>query len=503
MQGCKDGSAYITWFDLNAVLHIRRLDKDGFDIWAPDLVTFRDLGFNYAGSFIDSRENLYICIDRKQPAINGYEFVLLKVDKDGNKVFGENGIVFQNPDRNDNMYIPRYSVNDQEDVFFSYFRTIGETSCRIIHRITKDGDLPWGVDGLVLTDYITPEIIVSRNDGFYLLVNKYIGVHHDDWRYEVYVRKYNLEGKPVWERDLMVYKGYMEAWTRDFLTGDSGDFYMGWVPSWLQHVSADGSTLWDGGGLDLISDSTAWGAAPEFAGINSKGELLIYFCRYDNHYKNPQLYGQLIDKQGQRLWGDAGRPIPINDFSGQYAYMNDQYRLKMNNDTVFLFYPYPLPANPSHPYSLRAMAIDIEGKAVWPHSIEVAPERPYISLPAVTDFVDNQAILLWSESSSTKKGILKAQNIRTDGSMGAKSVSSRNEAISRKIQFSFNQDTRTIRFNGLTSDEQYTLHNSSGQSVSSGQASQEIHLPELTQGIYVVTLMRGSTLVESFKVYIR
>jgi len=503
IQGCKDGSVYITWFDLDAVLHVRRLDRDGFDIWAPDLVTFPPTGFPNIGSFTDEQENLYIQMTGYQPDINGYEFILLKVDKNGKKIFGENGILFQNPDRSDNLFNASCSVNGQENVLFSYSRVLGDTTFRIIHLIKKDGSMPWGENGLVLQGSIHPYIIFNQDDSFYILVYNYIGVQHDDSSYEVYMRKYNLEGKSLWDKDVMVFKGFMRLWTVNFLRESSGDFYMGWEPSWLQHMSADGFTEWDGGGLDLISDSTAWGAAPEFVGLNSKGELMIYFCRYDNHYKNPQLYGQLIGKQGQRLWGDTGRPIGINDFSGQYAYMNSEYRLKMNNDTVFLFYPYPLPAYPSHPYSIKAMAIDGEGRAVWPESIEVATERPYISLPMVTNFVNNQAILLWPESSSTKKGILKAQNIHTDGSIGVKSGSSRNEAISRKIQYIYNPDTRTIRFNGLTYPERYKLLNSSGQNICSGQAGQEIHLPELPQGIYVVTLLNGSTVIESCKVYIR
>lgn len=503
IQGCKDGSVYTTFFDRDTLLHVRRLDKDGFDIWPPNLVTFRVAGFPYGGSFIDAHDNLYINFDRQQPAINGYEFILLKVDKDGRKLFGENGILFQNPNRNDNMYNARYSVNDQEDVFFSYFRTLGDTSCRIIHRITRNGNLPWGEEGLVLPEHITPEMIVCEDNGFFLLVNKYIGVHHDDFRYEVYVRKYDLLGNRVWGRDIMVYKGYRPEWTIDFFKGSAGDFYMGWEPSWIQHIQADGSYEWCGSGIDLISDSTAWSAAPQFAGLNSKGELMIYFCRFDNHYKNPRLFGQLIDQQGQRLWGDTGRPILIEDFSGQYASMNNQYILRMNNDTAYLFYRYPLPAYPSHPYSLRAMAIDGEGKAVWPKSIEVATERPNIYMPTVTDFVDNQAILLWSETSSTKKGILKAQNFRTDGTLGIKSGSSPNEPITRKIPYNYNPDTHTVRFTELPGADRYTLHNSSGQSLCAGQAAQEIRLPDLPGGIYVLCLLKDSRVIDSFKIFIR
>lgn len=197
------------------------------------------------------------------------------------------------------------------------------------------------------------------------------------------------------------------------------------------------------------------------------------------------------------------RPIQIQDFSGEFASMNKQYRLKMNNDTVFLFYPYPLPANPSHPYSLKAMAIDGEGRAAWPRSIEVASERPYISLPQVTDFVNNQAIILWAESSITKKGILKAQNIRTDGSIGVRSAGKQDQLITSKVQYTFDPETRTIRFNGFTHPDRYAMQNSSGRSICAGQAGQEIQLPELPQGIYILTFLNGSTRIESCKIFIR
>jgi hypothetical protein len=502
VQGCSDGSVYVTWFGLDTLLHVRLLDRNGMDVWAPDLVTFRVPLFPDAGSFTDSHGNLYIHLVRKQPDINGYEFILLKVDKNGKKLFGENGIVFQDPDRNDNMYITRYSVNDQEDVFFSYFRKMGDSTFRIIHRITSYGSLPWGENGLVLQDYINPEIVILRNDGFYVLVKKYIGVHHDDWSYEVSVRRYDLMGIPVWDRDVLVFRGYVQG-NFTFLNSGPDGFYMALHPSWIQQISDDGSVGFEGGGLAVINDSTAGVVTPQFAGLNSRGELMVYFSRTDKKGMNPQLYGQLIGEGGQRLWGDAGRPIGIPDFSGIHPDMDLDYLARLCDDTVYLFYRYPPATASNHPSSLRVMAIDGEGRPAWPQPVEVVTERPLISWPQVTEFVNNQAIILWTETTGTKKGILMAQNIRTNGSMGVRSDGARVEMIPRKMQFSYEPETRTIRLQGTVSPERYSLHNSLGQAICAGVVGREIRLPDLPQGIYVLRLYNRAGTTESGKIFIR
>ncbi len=440
INGCKDGSSFITWFDLDTVLHVQLYDKDGFALWDPDLVTFRNLGFKAISSFLDIHENLYLHLDRYQESISGYQYILLKVDKSGHKVFGENGFVFQDPNRIDNTYNIHYSVNNQEDVFFSINRAADSLRARTIHRITRDGSLPWGEHGITIpisqeSNFIFRETITTQTDGFYVLYGKYIGIHHDDSSYDVYIRKYDLNGQLAWDRDVMVYKGYLQTWSIRFLKGSSDDFYMCWSPSFIQHIYPDGSTEWEGGGLEVISDSTAWCEGYDIVGLNRNGELMVSFCRRDIHYKNPHLYGQLIGKNEQRLWGDAGRPIEISDFSENYAGTNNQFRMMMNNDSVFIFFPYPLPAFNVKSTSIRVMAIDMAGSPVWNKSIELSSNRSFVSLPQVTPFVNNQAILLWSESNDTKKGILKAQNMHSDGTIGLKTSSSEMEISSDKSFF--------------------------------------------------------------------
>lgn len=503
---CGDGSVYLTWYDLDTVLNIQRFDQNGYAIW-NDRVRYKGLQFSRINALGDDNGNLYLTINRSFYQLSKEEFIIHKISLQGTKEWGENGVIIQDTIEQNSFFSIRWACNKQGDVFLGYSKYIEEESIRVLHRISKDGILPWGESGIILDGISSPytyfpQILPTRNEGVYVIYGKYYGVHHHDYSYEVYLKKIDLNGNSEWERDPMIFKGWFEPWTINFLAGPRDDYYIAWSPLWLQHFYSDGSVEFYGG-LKIIDDTTAFEyTKPELIGLISNGDLVIHFNRKDIYQRNVQFYRQLISSEGQRLLGNSGVPMNIPDFEGEFSNLGSRYWAKIEKDNTYIFYRYPINPSPTHPYSMKAHAFNHLGQPIWPEAIEISMLTQYKSGPSISDFIQGQAIVLWTENTSTTIGIIKAQNIHIDGTLGIKS-SSIHDIPEPTINFTgYDSQNRILSFTGAINGGKYTLRNIMGQTVSHGDIKENVILPQIKSGIYILSIFDGQT-QRSHKLFIQ
>jgi len=490
MIGLTDGYTYFTWKDKACLIHIQLYDPKGFPVW-PDngCVLDNPYGGTYS-SIADSDNNLIII-----PCIHTYnsehdlerQLLFLKVDRTGHLFRGENDI---------KIHIDgeiHYSLSPDNELIISnsYItdRGLGQT----VRKVDPDGDLVWGEKGIVIDSLDYTKIIGSYDGGFFLLYGTYIGTQHDDGQYDVFLRKYDESGKPSWPRDIKIYSGWFRTWTIRVLMDDDGGFYLMWEPSTVQHFNSDGFEIWSPGGVKVMEDSTArWFVSPQPAGMINNDQLLVLFTRYDKAYPyTPALYGQVIDRDGNLAWGKSGRKLNCDDLSGRYASLNGQYLARICNDSLHIFYIYPIPEFSILPVTIRMTSSSLTDGETFTPPLLISSREGYKSFPQVTQFVNGQAIVSWVEKKDSTYNIIKAQNVYSNGTMGTGSSSLLDtESAIESCYLGYNPVTRIILMHKLEGSELISLYNLMGTEVYSHKASESQILPALPTGMFILVISR-------------
>lgn len=108
-----------------------------------------------------------------------------------------------------------------------------------------------------------------------------------------------------------------------------------------------------------------------------------------------------------------------------------------------------------------------------------------------TDIVNNQCVFVWREGES--RGVIKAQNFVTSGSIGPSGIETIGTLIDRPpISLSYNQQDQTLSFIGLNGRHQMVLYSSIGQTLFSSSFSGSCKIPSLPAGLYYVVVTNSN-----------
>ena len=501
-EATNSGDVYIVWSSRSTKVFIQLFDKNGNNIWENNI----QIPINHRV------ERIYIKVDHCNNAVMAfqvreiidgyynYRILLRKIDTSGNILWGTEGPDFELADQYINIIPFKIWINRENSVIITYKRHFKQDGIRlqetIIHRIRADGTLYNGNFGIKIGNsegYVFDLFPVAKDD-YIVALGNYIGTHHDDNKYEVFFRRLNRLGEKVWEEDKYVYSGFVDR-TASFYSGNNNDFYYILRSARVQRMSIKGNELWEHGGVNIIKDSTANANYSKIAGISPTGKILLLFTRTNIGF--PMLrnyYCQSISLDGDRLIGDKGSLV----FPGS-AGSSVRYRIK--GDSAYLFYfPYQ---NSSFNDTIRAMGLNFLGEKIWGGTVDISNSNRKKGLPSISQFINDQAVAVWGEVKGNIKGLVMAQNIFTDGTLGISTLGIKENEIKKNYISAYDPRNNSLRFNNLKGNEDLIIFNTLGQIIYNSHISGTIILPDIQQGVYIIKIIRLGKVLETKKMFLK
>jgi len=494
--GCRDGSVYITAYSKDTSLNISLLNADGFKVWNNGNIKVKHPTPYSVRSFTDNQDNLFLCFPRHYSTLYGFDWVVLKISKQGEFCWGENGVVISFPYRRHNVTPYKWAVNLEGDIFLYVLQTNETKTYQAIYRIASDGAFSWGNNGLILDDveypvqYVHRNIITTSDGGILVLFQQDIGPFHALY-YEVYVRKYDQEGRKCWDKDPMIYRGWSPFNSIETYSDQNDGLFFTSRGSIIQHVKGDGSLLWAGEGINLC-DSLALYSDPIITGSSSSGDLLIHYKNSpEGNYRNLKSYSQIVSESGDLLMPDGGVLVPIPEFEEYGFDYSRRFLSQLKGDSVYYFYSYPIKSAGVIENEIMCYPTTFDQTPLWKKSLTIAQGLEVRSSFSATSFVNDQSIIVWISIPENGQVKVKAQNMHTDGTFGNKSSSINEFHLNKTHLVYFDSANRALVLPRERLTGKYQLVSMTGKVIREGQVETVIPLTYIKPGLYVIRIADG------------
>ena len=497
--GCRDGSVYITAYSRDSTLLVTLLNAEGISFWRNEIIQIENPTPYAFISFSDSQDNLFLCYARHYGSQDGFDWNIVKINKQGEFCWGENGIAIPFPYRRQNVTPYKWTVNENGDVFLFSMQSntnIATDKYYAVYRIDKNGNLTWGKDGLVLDDmenpwqYVPQNIIATSDGGILVMYQQDIGPYHNMY-YEIHVRKYDKEGNRLWEKDPMIYQGYSSYNSVRTISDQNDGLYFTCSSSVIQHVDKNGSYLWEGEGANL-GNLIYWSPRPEILGINTSGDLLLKFQNfYKESSRDLRPFIQIVKKSGELALPVGGEAISIPEYQEYDIDYSNKIVSKVLGDSVYYFYSYPIKSHGVLESEIMCYPTTFNQIPLWKKSLTIAKGLETRTSFSSTPFVNNQSIVVWV--STLKYGVvkIKAQNIHSDGTLGNKFsvVNEITDPISLTVYY--DPSNRRIVIPEEWTSFSYQMVSMTGNVIINGKNASQISIPNVQSGIYIIRFSDG------------
>jgi len=414
------------------------------------------------------------------------QVVAYKIDRQGNFVWGNNGIQLIDPISNEGI-APTIGFTHAGNVIIGWNATGNNPKWVALTKLDPSGNALWPnpvrvIDSVSTKKYSRPTMVPCGNDGFILQYVEEsgfgLGVSN------IYAKRYNSNGSTVWNAPVHVstkttsffffvkavsdgQDGYFTAFnTSDALVPSLNDVY-------VQHVDSSGN-LWNATGN---SASNATGINRFCA--NAKMDVLgskfwVLLKATDGNQSQSGAIVQAFDLLGNtQLTSQGSALVPIS------ASYDDPLDLTITNDGVIVFYFSG--NNPSQ--TIKATKSNLSGAQQWQADICTAVSgKDDLASGA---FHQGQAVAVWTDN-RFDTGVY-AQKINNDGTFGSTSSSPELSEISLSLYPNPATDFLLLNL-GHEATFEWSIHDMAGKTVLKGRsfAAERISTSSLPIGLYVL-----------------
>lgn len=421
-----DGGCFISWFDTRSgsyCVYLQRLDYQGVPQLGEDGVLVSDqpqmswiVDYSMA---VDGSDNAVLAFSDERNGSGELDVSVYKVSSTGEFLWGEEGICLSNPSVPGFEPNPVVTVTDQGNCVFAWGKS-EDTDYLVFQKLSPSGEKLWGDNGIVFSsasaDLSSPGIVASGQDSVIVLWKSSTGSYPMTVTH-LYADMLDVNGEGTWsDSPVLVYNtGAITPWTFPGIIGDGSDGAVCfWYDSptvnsfdvWVQHLDSQGTNLFPFNGAQASTFSADRLHMSPSAVINSSGDCFAFWVESNANQNMYGVYGQKFSATGDRLWTDSGLELlPLG--SEQTAFVDAQ----VAGDGIFVSYL----INSSNT-SLKVLKLSFDGTVLWgPVSIS-AGSLGGKDDPVVCPGYDGGAYYTWADFRGD--GGVYAQNIQADGTMG-------------------------------------------------------------------------------------
>ena len=491
------GDTYIQWSDSASngwSVNLQRINASGIPQWGDAGIhigsqQFETWSSGYAMA-VTSDNNAVTCF-----ANADNECIAIRFDKDGNTLWGEQGIsVFNLPEGS----LGRLKVelqagtdggvwvlaHDFDNAYLRYINADGTFNPAVTisddESACQDGLMVPGPDGSVFVAYKK----LSPKQATYQTLNN-----------EIWVASYNVDGTvataPV---QLMESQHFDKIQLHDIVPDGIGGGYVfichsgfnddGFeVPfnTYVFHFDSNGqSSISDLKGIAVHSFDPENNYVNPYATVDPvTHDLILVYRQIDSNTESEsRIFANRITTTGELLWGE-GKLIADNE--------EEWYFLRPTIDAYpdgsgFMVSYQKTPMYDLYYYTFEAYGYDMEANQTWHTQICSVPDFR-IYLGNTSGFHNGQNIFVWV----TSDGFLYGQNIDMNGTMGpTASVNENGSSLSASI-FQ-NGSNLIVNADNLSQVEIISITGQSIKTVKANGNAAEINVSGMTKGLYIVRM---------------
>jgi uncharacterized ubiquitin-like protein YukD len=293
-----------------------------------------------------------------------------------------------------------------------------------LHRISPDGTLEWGEEGVTFSSgsdvSYTGSRMVPSGDDVVMAYYRQTGPSYSPTRH-IYVQKINPAGEAVWAEDVLASNDNgISGWTDlKVIPDENGGIIIAWhddrdnnmtMDAAIQRVESDGGLTYPEGGIELTTTPNNNYNDVHAAGIGTDGSIYAAFDFSDGNQNYRGVKAQKVSPSGDLEWGNDGYTVVDNtgdnaNIIGAQAYDNSLY-------VSYEIYNFGGVLNTS----VYAHAITEDGNPKWDEDALVSSRETQRTHSMMSAIKNDQMIVAWEDGLDNEK--IYAQNFTLDGTIG-------------------------------------------------------------------------------------
>ena len=416
VKATSDGGVYIAWItDGDYHVYIQRLNLNGEIQFNDSGMLISDnpnsswIAINHINLDVDSEDNAILTTVDQRTGI--WEVYAWKISPEGDLVWGEDGIAVT--DYGLVNMSPRISILVDNSVIVSCTHNDSRV---FIQRISSEGNLVFD-GGLIIEHetqaFIVPQPIQSSYDSFLI---QWIG-QSPGWPIysEIFLQKFSLNGETIWDEPTTVMESTvlpMGNFSQQLIANLDGNSFSAWTQfsgnvqnAVVQLISEDGDLVWDNE-IDLSTNSSHFRMSPKVIVSEESHNLIAVWKETNGSQTQRGIVAQKLDESGTRMWNSNG--INIVELNSEYDYL-DLSPVGFEEDAIVVYIEQSANMNSD----IFAKRIGSEGDFIWEGEIATITNSENPKSDLMIGNNHNIAFISWSEG-----GFIYAHSLREDGILG-------------------------------------------------------------------------------------
>ncbi len=463
-----DGHIYLGFWKkvaapTNYELRIQYLDKNGNKLWGEEgkLISNQIPMSTYTmveQTALDKDDNLFIGVTG---TTGGYPAFAYKVTPNGDLPWGTNGIALGEG------YVPTILPLKSGDIMISYWPT-SKVQARL-QKFTSAGTPIWAEPTIIYSDDTTKKTVPAdlfelSNGNIEIVFNKVLTGAYSN----LYAQTFDTDGKPVWNAPVLLSPN-SSTWSKKNSTFFENDkvYYAftsgqgGRLDSYLIKINPDGTLPWGVGGVDFSTNNANFEKEIQIASkIGTDHICGISTFTTAGSQNNYGEYVQKFDKEtGSRLFSDNAKavfPISLNDAKSHVG------TLLLDDDKPIFAYNNIKQFNVQL-FTTHFTRLNENGEFDWKEkSIDLITRESFTSHNNLLKLPDNQIVFKYNESRDSAPSSVYAQN-----AMMPDSYLATTEVNNSNLNVYPNPTSSVLNFSKDLENASVKIYNFSGQLVKS------------------------------------
>lgn len=423
-----EGYAYISWFSIeegNYHVRLQRLDRDGNLLWPDNGIVVSDEPqdtwiTDYDLAVDPSGYAVITFMDIRTGQANP---VCYRISPEGAMMWGETGILLADDSNFDPS--PKVSVTTVGNSIFAWqsYPDSGNSVVKL-QKISPEGQLLWG-DGIILSqsgvDYTAPYLLPAEDDYMYLIWHTQTGPYYAPNR-GLYVQKLNVDGGFLWPSKLEIYAPVASGpvVNLELCRDDTGGIIFSWYRALgISEFHCYVQRMTADGVLSMpangVQASTSTNRLHMYPAPAFLSETQEVVLFFSEQDLNQNMRG--IYAQKFDLQGNRLWGSEGLQLIGLTYNDYGLFSAGGKDDKAICIYQAAEFGN-YYDAKIQAVMLDDQGAFVWPeHFIDLCSYQSHKLHNVMSDFYMGQWVAVWEELRNDG-GDIYAQNIQEDGSLG-------------------------------------------------------------------------------------
>ena len=422
------GIAYVSWFTTETGVYnvrLQRLDNNGNALWPENGILVSDKPQDTWITDYDLAVDPsgYAVITFTDLRTGDSNPVCYRISPDGDMMWGQDGILLADDIIFDPS--PKVCVTTQGNSIFAWQSAPDTGDSQIkLQKVSPDGQLLWG-DGITLSktgiSLTSPYLLQAEGDYAYLIWHEQTGPYYAPNR-GLYVQKLDVNGNFLWETNTVVYSPvtsgpvvYLEM-CRD----DSGGIIFSWYRAYdSQHFHCYVQHMDADGTITMPADGV-------LASVSTQRNHMYPVPAYLPQTQEIVLFfsEQDLDQITRGMYAQKfdlqGNRLWGDEGKQLIALSNNDYGLftadGIDNTAICILQAAVFGTGTDS--KLQAVMLDDQGNYVWPEQfIDLSSVQSEKVYNVMTNYYMGQWVAVW-EDRRNDFGDIYAQNIQPDGTLG-------------------------------------------------------------------------------------